>query len=118
MEYILLLFSCIFSIELFQKLKLSKILKLLIHTTNKVLKVLSSNKISDHWKEKVIPIYAIIIFKKSTLILALLLFIVLIFSLSIIFNDSFYDLLFSVQGIFLSIFLSILYLLFKSFFNE
>ena len=44
-------------------------LKSLLSNSVKVLHIVLSKKISDHWKEKVVPHYAILIFKKSLIVI-------------------------------------------------
>ncbi len=89
--HIALMICCIVSVELIIQSKFKLILYALRTISKKVLKVLSSENISDCWKEKIIPHYAISMFKysiKSFFILALIVFI--FFLPSFLINDFIY----------------------------
>lgn len=72
---------CIVFVELFLLLPFSSVLKTLYKDSTQSLSVLKSKAISDHWKEKVIPHYAGLIFK-STCLLGL--FLVVVFSIFVL----------------------------------
>lgn len=110
MIHILLLIICVFSVEFFIRLKFLTIIDSMIKITKKVINVISSKYISEHWKEKIIPVYALRIMNYSIQ----LLFIFLITLSPIIIIDFFFnDLLvfiFSFIGIFESLFFSFGYI--------
>ena len=88
MFHILILLVCILSIEIFIRLKFLYFLDLLWKVAIKVTHVISAGNISDHWKERVIPKYALIIMKHSIqMLLILLLIISLFFIVDYIKND-------------------------------
>ena len=88
MLHILILLVCILSIEIFIRLNFLYFLDSLLKVTIKVTHVIPTGNISDHWKEKVIPKYALIIMMRSIqMLLILLLIIFLFFIVDYIKND-------------------------------
>lgn len=81
MTHLLLLLVCILSIELIIKFNFLSLLDSILNVAKKVTYIIPKNSISDHWKEKIIPIYAFRIMKYS---LQILLILFLIFSLFLI----------------------------------
>ena len=95
-------------LALFNKLNL--IPKLL----NRAIKIISNKKISDHWKEKIIPKYSIQIFRISFFIILLFSLILFVFYIaSLIFGD-FGLAVYSFKGILFSILFSLFYILLKN----
>ena len=78
--------------------------------TKKTGRVLISNHISDHWKEKVIPHYSSLIFKSSLKAFLILLIILALFLLPMIINDDFVYHITSIIGIAESMLFCIAYL--------
>ncbi len=99
MIHLLLSLVCILSVELFIRLNFLSHLDSILKVTKRVTYVIPNNNISDHWKEKVIPAYALRIMKYSLQILLILLLIMsLFFILDFFFND-FLAFTFSLIGI-------------------
>ena len=90
MIHLLLLLVCILSVEVFIRLNFLSHLNSILKVTKRVTYVIPKSNISDHWKEKVIPAYALRIMKYSLQILLILL---LILSLFLIADFFFYDFL-------------------------
>ena len=65
MTHLLLLIACILSVEVFIRSNFLSTLDSIYKVTKKVMHVLSQKNISDHWKEKIIPAYALSIMKYS-----------------------------------------------------
>lgn len=78
MYHLLLIIICIISVEIFIKLNFFLTLNLFFEVAKKAGKIIMQDKISDHWKEKVIPVYSLRMIKYSVEILLIL---ILIFSL-------------------------------------
>ena len=57
-QYIAAIIVCIAAVETFMLLPLGKALHKLAALTNKILAVLTSKRVSDHWKEKVLLRYS------------------------------------------------------------
>ena len=57
-QYIAAIIVCIAAVETFMLLPLGKAIHKLAALTNKILSVLKSKRISDHWKEKVLLRYS------------------------------------------------------------
>jgi len=101
--HIVLVICCIISIEWILKSNFKLILTSLTSISKKVFKVLKSESISDCWKEKVIPYYAISMFKYSVKSFFILFLIIIIFFLpSFLLNDFMYHSI-SILGIIESI---------------
>jgi hypothetical protein len=110
MDYAYLIVACILSIELFLRLKFMSYVNSIGKNTNKVYCVIISSNISDHWKEKMVPVYAFILLKNSLLILGMLFLIILVFSVFIVLSSKFLALILSITGIAMSIVISFTYL--------
>ena len=88
MIHLILLLVCILSVEVFIRLNFLSYLDSILKVTKKVTFVIPKSNISDHWKEKVIPAYALRIMKYSLQILLILLLIMsLFFIVDFFFND-------------------------------
>jgi len=98
MIHFLLLVNCIVSIELFYKFNFFLHTSLCIKIFNKVLKIILSKKISDHWKEIMVPFYALQILKKSFKILFYFLTIFIFFLVTNKINDKLFDFIISLSG--------------------
>ena len=109
LNHILLIICCIVSVELFVRSNVKLIFSLLVAVFEKALKVIKSDNISDCWKEKTIPIYAISMFKYSIKSFFILVLIFIIFSLPSFLFDSFLDFSISIIGIIESIIFCIVY---------
>ena len=118
MFHILILLVCILSIEIFIRLKFLYFLDLLCKVAIKVIHVIPASNISDHWKERVISKYALIILKCSIqMLLVLLLIISLFFIVDYIKND-FIKFSLSLVGIINSICFAFGYLYLRKFFAK
>ena len=88
MSHLALLMVCILSVEFFIRLNFLLVIDSLFKVIRKVIYVIFKKNISDHWKEKVIPIYALRIMKYSLQIFLILFLIIIVFaSASYFFND-------------------------------
>ena len=114
MTHFLLLLVCILSVEVFIRFNFSSILNSILKVTKKIIHVIPQNKISDHWKEKVIPKYASLIMNYSLKILFILLIIFSFFIVADFFNNDFHILVLSSIGIAESIFFAFGYFYFRS----
>ena len=99
MIHFLLSLICILSVEVFIRLNFLLHLDSIIKVTKKVTYVIPNNNISDHWKEKIIPAYALRIMKYSLQILLILLLIMSLFFISDYFYNDFLAFTFSLIGI-------------------
>ena len=99
MIHFLLSLVCILSVEIFIKLNFLSHLDSILKVKKKVTYVIPKSNISDHWKEKVIPAYALSIMKCSLQILLILLLIMTLFLISEFFFNDFLAFTFSLIGI-------------------
>tara|TARA_A100001015_G_scaffold34141_1_gene37809 strand:- start:547 stop:903 length:357 start_codon:yes stop_codon:yes gene_type:complete len=99
MIHLFLLLVCILSVEVFIRLNFLSHLDSILKVTKKVTYVIPKNNISDHWKEKVIPAYALKIMKYSLQILLILLLILSLFFITNLFYNNFLAFTLSLIGI-------------------
>jgi hypothetical protein len=99
MIHLLLSLICILSVEVFIRLNFLSHLDSILKVTKRVTYVIPNNNISDHWKEKVIPAYALRIMRYSLQILLILLLILSLFFVADYFFNDFLAFTFSLIGI-------------------
>ena len=99
MIHLFLLLVCILSVEVFITLNFLSYLDSILKVTKKVTYVIPNNNISDHWKEKIIPAYALRIMKYSLQTLLILLLIMTLFFIADFFLNDFLAFTFSWIGI-------------------
>ena len=99
MIHLLLLLVCILSVEVFIRLNFLSHLDSILKVTKRVTYVIPQDNISDRWKEKVIPAYALRIMKYSLQILLILLLIMSLFFIVDFFFNNFLAFIFSLIGI-------------------
>ena len=99
MIHLLLSLVCILSVEVFIRLNFLSHLDSILKVTKRVTYVIPKSNISDHWKEKVIPAYALRIMKYSLQILLILLLILSLFLIADFFFNDFLAFTFSLIGI-------------------
>ncbi|MDH3588069.1 MAG: hypothetical protein OEQ74_01565 [Gammaproteobacteria bacterium] len=73
MNWIILVACCVFFVEAFVRLRFLQRVGELNALLHKVARTIRSSRISDHWKERVIPRYAITLFLMSIKLFAILL---------------------------------------------
>lgn len=119
MIHAFLLLFCILSVEILIKSNLLSLLGLFYKIIKKVIYVVASENISDHWKEKILLAYALSIMKYSLQILIIFIFIIFIFITEDYFNNDLRYLIFSFIGIIEALVFSLGYFfLRKSVINE
>ena len=99
MIHFFLLLVCVLSVEVFIRFNFLLILGSILKVIRKIIYVIPRDNISDHWKEKVIPAYALRMMKYSLQILLILLFILSLFFVADYFFDHFLALTLSLFGI-------------------
>ena len=109
MIYIILIITLVTCIEIFQISKFLYRVHLMIIFTKKSLNVLRSERISDHWKERIIPTYAWKLMKLAVQILMIIMFIFAIFLIVNFFLDGFIEITLSLSGLFISIIFVMIY---------
>jgi len=109
-NHLILAVFVVFTIELFVRMDAFGFVQKMVEKFSSFVKLMLSNSISDHWKEKVIPKYALIIIINALKFLGVLLLIVVVFSgLGWIF-DGFFIFSISVVGIIEMLIFSLFYL--------
>ncbi len=113
--HIALIICCMMSVELFIQLNIKSLFYSLIAVFEKAIKIIKSDNISDCWKEKIIPFYAISMFKYSIKSFSILVLIIIVFFLPSFLVDNFFDFSISIFGIIESIIFCVAYLKIRSF---
>ena len=99
MTHVLALLICIASVEIFVRSNFVSIFFSLLKVKGKVLHVLSHKKISDHWKERALPAYALNMMKYSFQMLLILSGILSLFFMANFFLNDFLNFSLSLIGI-------------------
>ncbi len=103
MDWVFLFIGSVYFIEVFLRLNSINHIKSLQDILSKVTKVIRSPRISDHWKERALPRYSLLLLKQSLLIFAVFLTSFAIFPLlgfiSELLGGQFIDLTTSVMGV-------------------
>jgi len=107
--HLILLFICFLSVEIFVRLNYISLIKSLVEVSKKSINIISNKKISDHWKEYIIPKYSIQMMKVSLQMLLIFLSIIFIFVLVDNFLSGFITFILSWKGIIESILLAFSY---------
>ena len=103
MNHFLLFLVCILSVEFFIRLNFLSLLDSIYKTAKKATHVIPKNNISDHWKEKVVPEYALRIMNYSLQILLILMLTLSLFLIADRFFNDFLALTLSLIGVIESI---------------
>ena len=99
MIHFVLLLVCVLSVEVFIRFNFLLILDSIPKVIRRVIYVIPQDNISDHWKEKVVPAYALMMMKYSLQILLILLLILSLFFVADYFFNDFLALTLSFFGI-------------------
>jgi hypothetical protein len=110
MNHLILLLICILSIEFFIQYNFLAILNAIIKVIKKITFVLPNKKISDQWKEKIIPRYALMIMKLSLQILLIFICIISLFIGADVLLNDFFTYTFSLLGLIESMFYAFCYI--------
>lgn len=113
--HLYLIMACIFGIEVLSKSGFLSRLNNVVETAKKVSHIIIAANISDHWKEKMVPTYAFIILKNSSLILAILIAIILVFFCFSLISNELIAYTLSMKGILESVIVAYVYIKVKSF---
>tara|TARA_Y100000389_G_C17355298_1_gene460721 strand:+ start:182 stop:538 length:357 start_codon:yes stop_codon:yes gene_type:complete len=118
MIHFLILLVCILSIEILIRLNFLSFIDSILKETRKVTNVISQDNISDHWKEKVIPVYALRIMKYSIQISFVLLVIISFFFIAAYFFNDFLNIVLSLIGVVESIFFAFGYFYLRKLYSK
>lgn len=110
-DHFLLSLVCLVGVEVFIRFDFLQCGGVIYTAMLQARKVILSARISDHWKEKVIPAYSIIMLINSLKILMILVSILLLFFVFSFLSPSLMDLTLSTFGIAESIIVAYLYVL-------
>tara|TARA_Y100000996_G_C22265395_1_gene537698 strand:+ start:152 stop:508 length:357 start_codon:yes stop_codon:yes gene_type:complete len=113
MIHFVLLLVCIISVEVSLRFHFFSIFNSIHEVVKKVIYVIPKENISDHWKEIVIPAYALKIMNLSLKILLIIIFILSLFIISDILLIGFISFTVSFIGIIESLFFAIGYIIFR-----
>ena len=99
MIHFVLLLVCALSVEVFIRFNFLLILGSILKVIRKIIYVIPRDNISDHWKEKFIPAYALRMMKYCLQILLIILLILSLFFVADYFSNDFLTLTLSFFGI-------------------
>ena len=100
---------CFFSIEIFIRSNYITLIKSLTKVSKKAIYIILNKNISDHWKENIIPKYAMQMMSYSLQMILILFLIVFIFFIAENFFNGFLDLTISLNGIIEAILFAFIY---------
>ena len=109
MNHLILLLICFLSVEIFNRSNYIFLIKSLVEVSKKSINIISNKKISDHWKENIIPKYSLQMMKYSMQMLLILFLIIFIFVIGDKVLSGFLEFTFSWNGIIESILLAFSY---------
>ena len=113
MNHFILLGICFFSIEVLLRSNYILLVQKTLNLSKKAVKLIVNKKVSDHWKEIIIPKYSFIMMIFSLQMLLIFLFVLSIFFLASLFFNDFLGFIFSWYGIFESILFAFIYAYFR-----
>lgn len=113
MIHLITLLFCILSVEILIQLNFLSFLQLILNLTRKVTHILLESNISDHWKEKVIPSYALKIMKYCIRLLFILLLVLTLFFVLEYFMKDFLNFLITLMGIIEAVVFTLVYVLLR-----
>ena len=99
MNYLILIFLIISSIEILIRFDYPSLIKKLIRLNTKAFKIITNKRISDHWKEKIIQKYSFQILKLSISLLLILFLIIFLFIISSFFSSNFLDFTLTIKSL-------------------
>ncbi|OGT66311.1 MAG: hypothetical protein A3I13_01745 [Gammaproteobacteria bacterium RIFCSPLOWO2_02_FULL_47_50] len=118
MDWIFLGIGILITAELFTQLPLNREFYRLVYTIQQAARILISSHISDHWKEMVLPRYALQIFTSSLILLILLILVFVPFGIILVLSEQAAietkNLALSLRGIVFSIGICIIYFSIRS----
>ncbi len=79
MNHLILLVTCLFSVEIFIRFNYVTLIASIIKVSKKAIYIISNKNISDHWKENIIPKYSMKMMNYSLQMLLILFLIIFIF---------------------------------------
>lgn len=103
MNHLILFVICLFSIEVLIRLNYIFFFYETLKVSKKAIRIILNKKISDHWKEIIIPKYSLNMMVFSLQMLLIFLFIFSAFLIADFFLNDFLGFIFSLNGIFESI---------------
>ena len=109
MKHLILLFICFLSVEIFIKSNYISLIKSLVEVTKKAINIIFNKKISDHWKESIIPEYSSQMMKYSLQMLLIIFLIIFIFVIADKLFSGFLEFTMSWNGIIESILIAFIY---------
>ena len=114
LNIILLTILCAVCVEIFLRTKVLQQVVVITGTAKKAVSVMSSSKISDHWKENVLPRYSLKILRASFIMLAVFVAMIALFLGVSQWVSGFLSFTLSAMGIVLAIVLSVAYVKLRS----
>ena len=118
MNYLILILIIITSTEILIKFDYASLIKKLIKLNSKSLKIITSKRISDHWKEKIIQQYSFKMIKLSISLLLILFLIIFLFIVSSFLSSNFLDFILTIRSLLATFLFAFGYLYLKKFLKK
>ena len=115
MNYLILILLIFISLKIIEKTNCIYLVYASIKSMRRAMNLIMNKKISDHWKEKIIPTYSLGTMKSSLSLLLVFLVIILLFYLVGFLNPEFIEFIFSIKAILISFFSALTYSCLKKF---
>lgn len=109
MIHVLLLITCILSVEVLIKSNFLFISCSIANISKEAIRIIALKNVSEHWKEKILPLYALRIMICSIKILIIFLIIISLFIITDLYFDNFLTFSLSLIGVFESLVFAIGY---------
>ena len=109
MNHLILFVICLISVEIFIKSNYITLINSTINLSKKAIYIILNKKISDHWKENIIPKYALLMMKYSLQMLSIIFLIIFIFFIADNLFSGFFAFTLNLNGIIESILLAFSY---------
>ena len=113
MTHLILLFICYLSVEIFVRANYISLINSFVEVSKKAINIISNKKISDHWKENMIPKYSLQMMNYSLQMLLILFLIIFIFVIADNLLSGFIEFTMSWNGIIESILIAFSYAYFR-----
>ena len=113
MNHVILFVLCIVTVEIFISSNYISLINSLIKVSKKAIYTISNKKISDHWKENIIPQYSIQMMKYSLKMLLIFLSVIFVFIIADNSFNGFLKFTLSLNGIIESLLFAFIYAYFK-----
>ena len=109
MHHLILFIVCILFVEVFKNFEFFRHLREILSISSKALNIIRSRKISDHWKEVILPVYSFQLMKSSFVLFLMFGFLIFLIFVGGLIDPFFFKFILGFVGIIESIFFCYVY---------